>query len=450
MPNGTELPYDPTDRDSILAHAQRLIGRTLREMARDLDVQIDFTSDKGGFGSALERHYFRINPGNKSEPDFEEAGIELKSTPLKRVRSKLVAKERLVLGMIDYCAIVGEQWENSSFLRKNAHLLLVFYLHEPGKDPADFVIKIVRLWEFPPEDLEIIRQDWHKIVAKIREGRAHELSEGDTLYLAACTKSADSSKRTKQPYSSVPAKPRALALKASYMNSIIRDSLERREKAGLRPLVDAQELSKTDFESAIAERFAPYIGKTADEIAGLLGVKASRSSKGYFASITDAILGLSPGERAAEFEKAGLVVRTMRILPSGRPKEDISFRAFDYRKLVEQTWEESDLREELSKRFFFVIYRLNASGAPVLAATRFWSMPLNDVETHARACFEETVLRIREDRAEYLPRKSDNPAVHVRPHARDSRDVIETPSGKKLCKKSFWLNGSYIKDQLGL
>lgn len=234
------------------------------------------------------------------------------------------------------------------------------------------------------------------------------------------------------------------------MNSVIRDSVLTATGTRSRPILARGEIADLGFEAAIQARFEPYLGKTADEIAMAVGVKASKGSKNYFASITDAILGLSPGERAEEFEKAGLIVRTMRILPSGRPKEDISFRAFDYKNLVQQDWETSDLRADLSKRFFFVIYKLDSSGTPVLAGTRFWNMPYSDLETHARSCFEETVLRIKEDRAEYLPKKSENPAVHVRPHGRDSSDVCETPSGKRLCKKSFWLNGTYIKDQLGL
>ena len=121
-----------------------------------------------------------------------------------------------------------------------------------------------------------------------------------------------------------------------------------------------------------------------------------------------------------------------------------------YLDLVEQDWETSELRDALSKRFFFVIYQLDRDGVPRLVGTRFWTMPVSDVDTFARECFEETVLRIREDRAEYLPRKSENPAVHVRPHGRDSRDVLPTPHGGLVCKKSFWLNGDYIKDQLGL
>lgn len=454
-----QRPYDPADRSSILAFAERLVGNSLREVLDELPPTIDFSSHKGGFGNALERYYFGYEPNSRPEPDFAKAGVELKATPLKTVRKKLVAKERLSLGMIDYMAIISEEWENSSFLKKNSHLLLVFYLHEANTDPREFVVKIVRLWDFPVEDLAIIRQDWEKIVAAVLEGRAHELSEGDTLYLGACTKSSDSTKRRAQPCSSEPAKPRAFSLKPSYMNTIIDDSLARQE-ASLREIVidprPIRAVATTDilagktFEDAIADRFKPFIGMTADEIAARLNVGIKRRAKNYYAILTNRMLGLDAKDRVAEFEKADIQVKTMRLLPSGRPKEDISFPAFDYMDLIEQDWEESDLLTHLSKRFFFVIYQLDREGVPTLAGTRFWTMPYRDVEAHARACFDETQHRIREDRADYLPKKSENLAVHVRPHGRDSSDVLPTPSGRLVCRKSFWLNGSYVKSQLGL
>ncbi len=436
--------YNPTDRASILAHAERLVGHSLREALDELPPAINFASHKGGFGNALERYYFGYEPNSRPEPDFAEAGIELKATPLKIIRKKLVAKERLVLGMIDYMAVVSEEWETSSFIKKNTHLLLVFYLHEADKDPRDYIVKIVRMWDFPAEDLEIIRQDWQTITDKVRAGLAHELSEGDTLYLGACTKSSDSSVRRSQPNSSEPAKPRAFSLKASYMNTIIDDSLV------LRPVAATELAHGVRFEDAIAARFAPYAGVSADDIADRLGLRTSPRPKGFYALLTKCILGLAEDDRIAEFEKADIQVKTMRLLPNGRPKEDISFPAFNYLELVEQDWESSDLRSTLSKRFFFVIYQLDRDDVPRLVGTRFWTMPVSDVEQYARNCFDETISRINEDRAEYLPRKSENPAVHVRPHGRDSHDVLPTPSGRLVCKKSFWLNGTYIRDQLGL
>jgi len=438
------LPYDPTDRASILAHAERLVGLSLREALGELPPAIDFASHKGGFGNALERYYFGYEPNSRPEPDFAEAEIELKATPLKVVRKKLVAKERLVLGMIDYMTVVSEEWESSSFIKKNSHLLLVFYLHEADKDPRDYVIKIVRMWDFPAEDLEIIRQDWETIADKIRAGLAHELSEGDTLYLGACTKSSNSTVRRSQPNSSEPAKPRAFSLKASYVNTIIGYTL------ALKPVAAVELAQGIRFEDAVAARFAPYVGLTADEIAHQLSLRTDPRPKSFYALLTKRILGLADDDRIAEFEKADILVKTMRLMPNGRPKEDISFPAFKYVELVEQDWESSELRSMLSKRFFFVIYQLDRKGVPRLMGTRFWTMPMRDVEQYARVCFDETVSRIREDRAEYLPKKSENPAVHVRPHGRDSHDVIPTPSGRLVCKKSFWLNGTYIKKQLGL
>jgi hypothetical protein len=45
------LPYDPTSRESIVAYAERLVGRSLREALDELPPQIDFSGNKGGFGA---------------------------------------------------------------------------------------------------------------------------------------------------------------------------------------------------------------------------------------------------------------------------------------------------------------------------------------------------------------------------------------------------------------
>lgn len=437
------LPYDRADRDSILEYAERLVGHSLREVLDELPPAIDFSSHKGGYGTALERHYFRYEPNSRAEPDFVEAGVELKATPVKRSGKRIVAKERLVLGMIDYMTVISEEWETSSFLSKNAHLLLIFYLHEEGKDPRDFVVRLVRLWDFPEADLEIIRDDWQTIVDKVRAGRAHEISEGDTLYLAACTKGAKGTDRRKQPRSGEPAKPRALSLKASYMNSIISDSLRRQ------PVASVQELkSGRSLEQVVHDRFRPYIGLTADEIAKRLGVRIKRGAKNFYAVLTKRILGVDADKSITEFEKAGLVVRTVRLKPNGVPKEAVSFPAFDYLDLVSQSWETSDFRNDLTRRFFFVVYQLDEGGTPTLARTQFWTMPYSDLESHARRCFEDTVQLIREDKAEYLPSSKQNLACHVRPHGRDKTDTLPTPSGRRVVRKSFWINQAYLAQQL--
>ena len=66
----------------------------------------------------------------------------------------------------------------------------------------------------------------------------------------------------------------------------------------------------------------------------------------------------------------------------------------------------------------------------------------------ARKVWEETKRRIIARKAEELPKKSENAVSHVRPHAKDSSDTIESPDGKMLVKKCFWLNAKYLKGQI--
>ena len=94
---------------------------------------------KGLFGNLLEKFGFNLRINNDSGPDFHDAEIELKSTPLLRNAAGVYrSKERLVFSMIDYKTIVEEDWLNSSFLKKNTKLLIIFYLYEQSKNILDY------------------------------------------------------------------------------------------------------------------------------------------------------------------------------------------------------------------------------------------------------------------------------------------------------------------------
>ena len=97
---------------------------------------------------------------------------------------------------------------------------MIFYLHQAGFDILDYLIKLVDEWSFPSTDLEIIKKDWELITKKIAEGKAHELSEGDTFYLGACTKGANALSVRKQPFSEIPAKQRAYSFKRTVFTII--------------------------------------------------------------------------------------------------------------------------------------------------------------------------------------------------------------------------------------
>ena len=211
--------YNINSADSIIDYAKLLKDQTLRT-ACDVDFNEYKINDKGGYGKTTEKYYFKYEPNSDAEPDFKEAGLELKCSPLKTLKNgDFRSKERLVLNIINYLEVHKEDFENSSFWKKNAHLLLVFYLHDSNLDLLDYLIKLVDGWQYPDEDLKIIKQDWEFINQKIKNGKAHELSEGDTFYLGACTKGSTALKSFRnQPFNEEQAKQRAYSLKQGYVN----------------------------------------------------------------------------------------------------------------------------------------------------------------------------------------------------------------------------------------
>lgn len=434
-----EYKYDKASPESILEYALGIAGKSLSEVVDSANLATDIRH-KGNLGRLIELHYFRHDPGNGHGPDFPEAGVELKTTGVVRRDGKFVAKERLVLSMIDYVGLVAEAWATASLMDKCRLMLILFYLYEKGVAPIDrkFVLNPL-LFEFPSEDLAIIRRDWETIQRKVREGKAHELSEGDTFYLGACRKGsggADEPLR-KQPYSSVKAKARAFSLKPSYVNQII---------AGFTTEPGVLEISEnTSFEEATYQRFERFLGKSVDELARIVGLHRTGAQKAFKTDLIRKLLGAS-GKRVPEFEKAEVEIKTIVLNPNGNSKEAMSFPNFRYTEIVNETWEETSFAEKLERKFFFVIFRRSPNGEEILERVAFWNMPFNDRE-EARAVWEETKKRV--GAGDYsLPRSTDSRVAHVRTKGRDSADMYPTPQGGYERKRCFWLNAKYITNEV--
>ena len=259
-------------KKQVLEKAETMLTKSLREIvSREVLTTIERQigeyglKRKGFLGDLMEKYFFEINPGNISEPDFTVAGVELKTTPLKKHTIKeFVSKERLVFSMINYDSIVSETWEMSSFLRKNKSLLLLFYLWVENQSILDYKFKFVHLLnlleDISREDIFQIQKDWEYIVAKIKRGEAHLLSEGDTYYLGACTKAANSRVVRDQPMNRTPAKPRAFSFKQQYINYLIQTKLLKKE-TNTDSIFKKQRRLET-IENVIKEKLAPFIGKT--------------------------------------------------------------------------------------------------------------------------------------------------------------------------------------------
>ena len=217
------------NRQEIEIISKSAIGKSINDILNEKVITIEDKKDndflnKGGLGQMVEQVLFGLQTNNDSEPDFTKAGIELKVTPYKKLKDgKLSAKERLVLNIIDYMNEYKNKFQSSHFWFKNNTIQLLWYLWEPNKNIKDLKITHEKLLELAKnEDLKQIEEDWKFIINKIKDGKAHEISEADTMYLAACSKGANANSLRKQPFSEIPAMQRAFCFKNSYMTQLVR------------------------------------------------------------------------------------------------------------------------------------------------------------------------------------------------------------------------------------
>ena len=365
------------------------------------------------------------------------------------------AKERLILTMIDYYSVVDEIFAESHMWKKARLILLVYYLYQQEiKNRLDYKIGYVKLFSPPEQDIKIIEHDFYVMREKIKEGKAHELSESDTLYLGAAPKAASSKNRRKQPFSDELAKPRAFAFKSSYMTYVLNHYIIP-GKVTYEPII--KEKTEESFEDYVVEKINTYCGWTVNDLCEKFEIDIQRKHKNLEAMLAYRILGIK-GNHAEEFEKANIVVKTIRIEHANKIRENMSFPTFKFRELVEEDWEDSRFGNYLREtRFLFVVYKFDEQGELRLRGCQFWNIPYHDLEDNVRKVWEKTKQVLKDGlKIEFrngknynnFPKASDNPICHVRPHARNAQDTYELPDGRPFPKQCFWLNNSYIFEQL--
>ncbi|EOG6896984.1 Sau3AI family type II restriction endonuclease [Flavobacterium psychrophilum] len=464
-----KLPYNPSDKNSVIEYAKKLKGKSLRQVCDPKILEHSY-SGKGNFGQVLEKFYFGYEPNSNAEADFAQIGMELKSSPLKQLKNdEFRSKERLVLNIINYVNVVNQNFENSDFFKKNASILLIFYLHQAGYDILDYLIKLVDEWSFPSTDLEIIKKDWEIITKKIADGKAHELSEGDTFYLGACTKGANALSVRKQPFSEIPAKQRAYSFKQGYVNHIIASIANESKEIYGKLIPNIQVAKKQTIEDIVISKFKPFYGKSEEEIVKILKIKINTKAKSFYANLTKAILGIELDKEIEEFEKAEIIVKTVRLKENDLPKEDISFPNFKYEEIVNEDWEDSDFKDILEHKFLFVFFQFENEKL-ILRKVKFWNMPYLDLleaekvwaKTKEIVAKGEIVKEIKTNkngkkiRYTNFPSKKFSSISHVRPHATNALDTYELPKKDKLTKLNeytkhcFWLNNTYVKNEIYL
>ena len=482
--------YDKTSPKSIEAYDKRLIGHTFLDVLEGRLADTDTVAEqaesygnknrKGGLGNLLEEAYFGYAANSISAADFIDAGVELKATPYELTRKgEYRAGERLVLSMIDYSKEIETELTDSHMWQKCKLLLLIYYWRNRSLDDnLLYPIQFVSLFTPTSTDLAIIESDYRTIVEKIKAGKAEELSESDTFYLGACTKGATAEKSIVPQFypPHTPAKKRAFCYKNSYMTYVLNEYIITGTET-YEPLIkDPSELADISFTQLIVSRIDAYKGKSDEQLCKMFG-REYNNNKAQWTDLTYRMLGIK-SNNAAEFKKANIVVKVIRVEEDGNMNECLSFPAFKYKELINEEWENSTLRSYFDEtKFFFVVFKRKGERY-YLHGSQFWNMPYDDLESDVKSGWQNVVDTIKSGVKltpvrqkngivvkNNLPKKSDNRIIHVRPHTSKTyyeftdgtiiakgtkSNANQLPDGTWMTDYSFWINNDYILGQLGI
>ena len=450
------------NRQEIEIISKSAIGKSINDILNEKVITIEDKKDndylnKGGLGQMVEQVLFGLQTNNDSEPDFAKAGIELKVTPYKKLKDgKLSAKERLVLNIIDYMNEYKNEFQSSHFWFKNNTIQLLWYLWEANKNIKDLKITHEKLLELTKnEDLKQIEEDWKFIINKIKDGKAHEISEADTMYLAACSKGANANSLRKQPFSEIPAMQRAFCFKNSYMTQLVRKYIG--NYSDVEKILKKTTISFNEFVNTIVNK---YKGMSQKEL--MKEFNLDSSAKNINSILISRMFNVKINLRETEeFQKANIIPKTVRIEENGSIKESISFPSFKFTEIINQNWETCYLKKELeTTKYMFFVFKKEKNDY-IFKGIKLWNMPQIDIETSVMDMWKKTYNTIKSGNiVRYIKdgkRKtnfvgiSENDVCHVRPHARDAKDTFKLPVKDQLTgvteytKQCFWINSNYIK-----
>lgn len=448
--------------EEIIDYGKLLEGKTLKDIGDETSVNewLQNKSNKGAIGNAIQVCYFGIPANSIKDADFQYHHLELKVTPIKQNKNKSYSsKERLVLSIINYQIDWQYDFDASPLLAKSGQMLLIFYLHEDGKDPRDLKILKVEKFSIPKDDLPTIQEDYNTIINKIKAGQAHMISESDTTYLSACTKGAGKGKDYRpQPFSNQLAKQRAFSFKSKYMTTYFNSvfSHETYEKLHM-----PSNMTLSDYIDSL---FRPFIGLTNKEIEEKLNyhpVKGIEDNKGYFPSLVSKMLQVETTnlDNIEQFYKGNIKFKTIRIRKKKSDNQDISWPNLNFHEILDVDFEDSSWYEWFAEtKYLFVVFEETETGN-YLRKHLMWNMPYDDLVelerlyNHIKQMLKDGTLTIdiktnkkgTDIWRTNLPKKGDFSIFQIRPKGNKGSEFTTLPDGRAIKKQCLFVNKEYLR-----
>ena len=458
-------------------------------------------------GDVIEQSVLGYKPDRKQFPDILVDGIstEVKTTGVRYdSKSGYSAKEPVTITAVSIDTIGNEQFEDSHFWSKVAHLLMVYYLYDAPKGTvvpswgyADFPVKGYEFYKVSDDNKALLEHDWTIIrdfIKDIQDSFANPETEYPRLSHDLRSELLVLDTAPKYP------NPPRFRFKQSFANTIVTEYFN--SDTHLEHLKGGFS-SYSEFDKKCSALASQYSGKTFEELIRLFGIKTemrytsviSRYSifnekikginKSIGATIALRMFGCKSNrfESIDEFSKIGLIGKTVTLTKNGGRTEDMKlFRVHFDTLMEEESFEESEFYAYFSQHSFLMIVCEEPSSDAPLIDNKFIGFK--------RFCFDEKFIqtevkwlwnemrsqianktfyvrdKINKDGSKNLnpngqnyrqensfPKKgrrgtADHHNVFIKLGAIDSLNKTEVLNGYEICHQYVWIDGSYIADKV--
>lgn len=213
----------PRSEAELMRRADRLAGRPLGEIARELNVPVPSHAAraKGWTGTLLETA-LGATAASLPEPDFQLIGVELKTVPL---RPDGRPRESTYICVLPPPGGDPPLWEHSNVRRKLARVLFVPVVYETGVGFADRIIGTPLIWSPSAEEESELRADWEELMDLACTGHLESITAHHGTHLQIRPKAANANARQRGVgEDGAPAEtlPRGFYLRASFTAAIFK------------------------------------------------------------------------------------------------------------------------------------------------------------------------------------------------------------------------------------
>lgn len=217
----------PLTENELMARADSLKGKTLFELARQLNQTLPerLTKNKGLIGQLIES-YLGATASNQALPDFIHLGIELKTIPVNQDGMPL---ETTFISFAPLLSDSNLTWEQSSVYQKLKKVLWIPIEGDKNKLLSEKRIGKPILHSLTETENEQLKADWLELTEMIALGQIEQIRAHFGKYLQLRPKAANGHSLTQafnQNGDLIYTRPRGFYLRKKFTSSLLSASFK--------------------------------------------------------------------------------------------------------------------------------------------------------------------------------------------------------------------------------